>query len=48
MAREWQIGELSEPDTIRPYLNNDRLYAAYALGDLEPALFALETKIIKE
>jgi ribosomal protein S18 acetylase RimI-like enzyme len=35
----WRIRELAEPDTIRPYLNSDRLYAAYALGDLEPALF---------
>jgi len=28
-----------KPDTIRQYLNTDRLYAAYALGDLEADLF---------
>ncbi len=41
MARAWQVRELSEPEAIRPYLEHDRLYAAYALGDLEPGLFSL-------
>jgi ribosomal protein S18 acetylase RimI-like enzyme len=40
MTRDWQVRELKERDTIRCYLNSDRLYAAYALGDLEPSLYA--------
>jgi ribosomal protein S18 acetylase RimI-like enzyme len=39
MGRNWRMRELRNPDTIRNYLNTDRLYAAYALGDLESALF---------
>lgn len=39
MAHEWQIRELTNRETIRQYLNTDRLYSAYALGDLEPSLF---------
>jgi ribosomal protein S18 acetylase RimI-like enzyme len=41
MARAWRVRELHRPDAIRPYLERDRLYAAYALGDLEPHLFPL-------
>jgi ribosomal protein S18 acetylase RimI-like enzyme len=41
VARAWRVRELHTPDVIRPYLERDRLYAAYALGDLEPHLFPL-------
>jgi ribosomal protein S18 acetylase RimI-like enzyme len=41
VGHDWQIRELTEPDIIREYLNSDRLYTPYALGDLEPALFPL-------
>ena len=29
MGHDWQVRELTEPGTIREYLNADRLYAAY-------------------
>jgi ribosomal protein S18 acetylase RimI-like enzyme len=39
MGHTWRLRELHRRETIRPYLERDRFYAAYALGDLEPALF---------
>jgi ribosomal protein S18 acetylase RimI-like enzyme len=39
----WQTSELNEKSQILNYLNTDRLYAAYAIGDLEPELFAQST-----
>lgn len=39
MPKDWHIRELTRPERIRPYLNKDRVYTAYALGDLEPTLF---------
>ncbi len=41
MSLGWQIRELGDKEEIRQYLNADRLYSAYALGDLEPSLFPL-------
>jgi GNAT superfamily N-acetyltransferase len=35
----WQTKELDNPTKIEGFLQTDRLYAAYAVGDLEPALF---------
>jgi ribosomal protein S18 acetylase RimI-like enzyme len=36
----WKVVELTDKSQILAYLETDRLYAAYAIGDLEPALFA--------
>jgi GNAT superfamily N-acetyltransferase len=36
----WRTVELVDEAQIRVYLETDRLYAAYAVGDLEPELFA--------
>jgi ribosomal protein S18 acetylase RimI-like enzyme len=36
----WQVRILSNKDEILAFLQRDRLYAAYAIGDLEPSLFA--------
>ncbi len=36
----WQIRELTDKTEILAFLVSDRLYAAYAIGDLEPELFA--------
>jgi RimJ/RimL family protein N-acetyltransferase len=36
----WRIRELDDKGEILGWLQADRLYAAYAIGDLEPALFA--------
>jgi GNAT superfamily N-acetyltransferase len=36
----WQVKALSDKDEILAFLQRDRLYAAYAIGDLEPSLFA--------
>ncbi len=35
----WQIRRLHEKQEILEFLERDRLYAAYAIGDLEPGLF---------
>jgi len=36
----WNTVELSDKTRIQAFLERDRLYAAYAIGDLEPAFFA--------
>ena len=36
----WQVKTLSAKDEILAFLQRDRIYAAYAIGDLEPSLFA--------
>jgi len=35
----WHVRRLTDKDEIRAFLQPDRPYAAYALGDLEPAFF---------
>jgi ribosomal protein S18 acetylase RimI-like enzyme len=35
----WKTGQLTEKSQILAYLETDRLYAAYAIGDLEPGMF---------
>lgn len=35
-----QVRALTNKDQILAFLQQDRLYAAYAIGDLEPSLFA--------
>lgn len=35
----WENRELDNPTEIEGFLETDRLYAAYAIGDLEPSLF---------
>ncbi len=36
----WQVKNLRDREEILSFLQQDRLYAAYAIGDLEPSLFA--------
>jgi ribosomal protein S18 acetylase RimI-like enzyme len=36
----WQTVELTDKPRILEYLETDRFYAAYAIGDLEPEMFA--------
>jgi len=36
----WQVKTLSDKEQILAFLQQDRIYAAYAIGDLEPSLFA--------
>ena len=36
----WKAHELTDRTEILSYLERDRLYAAYAIGDLEPEMFA--------
>ena len=36
----WQVTTLTNKDQILAFLQQDRIYAAYAIGDLEPSLFA--------
>jgi len=36
----WQIKTLTNKKQILAFLQQDRIYAAYAIGDLEPSLFA--------
>lgn len=43
MSRMWKTSELTDRSEILTYLETDRLYAAYAIGDLEPELFAQST-----
>jgi len=35
----WRTSELTDKPSILDYLETDRLYAAYAIGDLEPEMF---------
>ncbi|MFZ5916716.1 MAG: GNAT family N-acetyltransferase [Chloroflexota bacterium] len=35
----WNVRRLTEPAEILAFLERDRVYAAYAIGDLEPELF---------
>ncbi len=35
----WQVRKLTDPTEIFALLDADRLYAAYAIGDLEPEMF---------
>jgi len=35
----WNVKQLTDKDQILSYLETDRLFAAYAVGDLEPELF---------
>ena len=35
----WKTERLSDRAQILAYLETDRLYTAYAIGDLEPGLF---------
>ncbi len=35
----WNTRKLTEPSEILAFLERDRLYAAYAIGDLEPDMF---------
>lgn len=39
----WKTSQLGDKSQILAFLETDRLYAAYAIGDLEPALFAQST-----
>ncbi len=39
MAQAYRTARLGERSEILAYLETDRLYAAYAIGDLEPGLF---------
>ncbi len=43
MIKVWKIVDLTDKARILTYLETDRLYAAYAIGDLEPRLFAQST-----
>ena len=36
----WQVKTLSDKEQILTFLQRDCIYAAYAIGDLEPSLFA--------
>jgi len=36
----WQVKTLTDKKQILAFLQRDRIYAAYAIGDLEPSLFA--------
>jgi len=36
----WQVTPLTNKEQILAFLQQDRIYAAYAIGDLEPSLFA--------
>ena len=36
----WQVKTLNDKEQILAFLQQDRIYAAYAIGDLEPSLFA--------
>jgi len=36
----WQVTPLTDKKQILAFLQQDRIYAAYAIGDLEPSLFA--------
>jgi len=38
-AGEWTVREIRDREAILSILNQDRVFAAYAIGDLEPSLF---------
>jgi ribosomal protein S18 acetylase RimI-like enzyme len=40
MIGNWITGLLTDKERILAFLESDRLYASYAIGDLEPGLFA--------
>jgi RimJ/RimL family protein N-acetyltransferase len=40
MNGRWQSGGISDKERILAFLETDRLYAAYAIGDLDPEFFA--------
>ncbi len=44
----WHAHEAGDKAQILAYLNTDRLYAAYAVGDLEPALYAQSAWAVAE
>jgi GNAT superfamily N-acetyltransferase len=48
MLDTWKAMEITAKDRILAYLETDRLYAAYAIGDLEPGLFDQSTWAIAE
>ena len=43
MIKAWKTSELNNKARILTYLETDRIYAAYAIGDLEPLFFAQST-----
>lgn len=45
LTKVWNTHELTDKAIILKYLEKDRLYAAYAIGDLEPQFFAQSTWI---
>ena len=40
MTGNWNAGLLTDKEQILAFLESDRLYAAYAIGDLEPELYS--------
>jgi ribosomal protein S18 acetylase RimI-like enzyme len=40
MGGKWTTGAISDKESLLAFLETDRLYAAYAIGDLEPELYA--------
>jgi RimJ/RimL family protein N-acetyltransferase len=40
MTGNWSVGLISDKERLLAFLESDRLYAAYAIGDLEPELYA--------
>ena len=45
---QWQTRLTSDRSELLAYLNEDRPYAALAIGDLEPRLFAMSTFAVAE
>jgi len=43
LIKVWKIVDLTDKARILTFLETDRLYAGYAVGDLEPRLFAQST-----
>jgi len=39
LTKEWKTWEIIDKARILTYLETNRLYTAYAIGDLEPQLF---------
>ena len=48
MALQWKARRLADKSQILAYLQTERLYAGYAIGDLEPGLFEQCTWAIAE
>ena len=44
----WKTSKMSDRSLILSFLENDRSWAAYAIGDLEPRLFARSTWAVAE